>query len=44
MTDDHHGRTRKKETLQVRAADEVLGTHRGTEPTANGKFAWAEIR
>jgi hypothetical protein len=28
MTGDHHGRTSEKATLQVRAADEILGTHR----------------
>ena len=27
MTGDHHGRTSEKATLQVRAADEILGTH-----------------
>jgi hypothetical protein len=28
MTCDHQGRTSEKATLQVRAADEILGTHR----------------
>ena len=28
MTGDHQGRTSEKATLQVRAADEILGTHR----------------
>jgi hypothetical protein len=28
MTGDHHGRTSEKATLLVRAADEILGTHR----------------
>jgi hypothetical protein len=28
MTDDHHGRTAGRATLLVRAADEILGTHR----------------
>jgi hypothetical protein len=28
MTDDHQGRTSEKATLQVRAADEILGTHK----------------
>ena len=27
MTGDHHGRTSEKATLQVRATDEILGTH-----------------
>jgi hypothetical protein len=28
MTGDHHGRTARRATLLVRAADEILGTHR----------------
>jgi hypothetical protein len=28
MTDDHHGRTAGRATLQVRAVDEILGTDR----------------
>jgi hypothetical protein len=27
MTGDHHGRTARRATLLVRAADEILGTH-----------------
>jgi hypothetical protein len=27
MTGDHHGRTASRATLQVTAADEILGTH-----------------
>src|SRR6266567_4818381 len=30
MTGDHQGRTSEKATLQVRAVDEILGTHRFT--------------
>ena len=33
MTGDHQGRTSEKATLQVRAADEILGTHRPTACT-----------
>ena len=32
MTGDHQGRTSEKATLQVRAADEILGAH---NPLAN---------
>ena len=28
MTGDHHGRTARRATLLVTAADEILGTHR----------------
>jgi uncharacterized protein (UPF0147 family) len=37
MTDDHHGRRAGRATLLVRAADEILGTHR----TIN--LNWAEL-
>ena len=33
MTGDHHGRTARRATLLVRAADEILGTHRVTTLT-----------
>jgi hypothetical protein len=32
MTGDHQGRTSEEATLQVRAADEILGTHRAHDP------------
>jgi hypothetical protein len=34
MTGDHHGRTARRATLLVRAADEILGTHSIVTPLA----------
>jgi hypothetical protein len=31
MTGDHHGQTTRRATLLVTAADEILGTHSGSD-------------
>jgi len=31
MTGDHHGRTARRATLLVTAADEILGTHKSAQ-------------
>jgi hypothetical protein len=33
MTGDHHGRTTRRATMLVRAADEILGTHTPSGPS-----------
>jgi hypothetical protein len=40
MTGDHHDRTARRATLLVTAADEILGTHRGSQAMGTGIAEW----
>jgi hypothetical protein len=44
MTGDHHGQTAVRATLLVRAADEILGTHRPCGSQVHVSVAASPVR